>query len=243
MGGFRQWIKKHFKSKPDTILRKPFEDVNEFYTIHEVLGKGTYGVTYRCTEKSTGRSYACKKISKMRTNDVMMMRSQADHENNIGKEVEIMQLLSGSPNIVDFKSVHEDEKFVHLVMDLCAGGELPVNRRYDESNAARICKQILEAVHACHSVQVMHRDVKPQNLLFSTSDHSNALLKLSDFGVSVFIKEDMRRPDRVGTAPYTAPEVISYKYGKEADIWSAGVILHSILSGILPFRGGKLNLL
>ncbi|GLT62076.1 hypothetical protein SLA2020_347410 [Shorea laevis] len=217
--------------KSDTILGKPYEDVKLHYTFGKELGKGQFGVTFLCTENSTGKQYACKTISKKK------LLTKNDKE-DMRREVQIMQHLSGQPNIVEFKGAFEDRQSVHLVMELCAGGELfdriIARGHYTEKAAASIFRQIINVVHACHFMGVMHRDLKPENFLLSSKDE-NALLKATDFGLSVFIEEGKVYRDIVGSAYYVAPEVLRRKYGKEADIWSAGVMLYILLSGVPPF--------
>ncbi|EEF29820.1 calcium-dependent protein kinase 33 [Ricinus communis] len=217
--------------KPDTILEKPYEDVKLHYTIGKELGRGQFGVTYLCTEISTGKLYACKSISKRK------LVTRNDKE-DMKREIQIMQHLSGQPNIVEFKGAYEDKQSVHLVMELCAGGELfdriIAKGHYSEKEAASICRSIVNVVHACHFMGVMHRDLKPENFLLSSKDQ-NALLKATDFGLSVFIEEGKTYRDIVGSAYYVAPEVLRRRYGKEMDIWSAGVMLYILLSGVPPF--------
>ncbi|KAF4350627.1 hypothetical protein F8388_013168 [Cannabis sativa] len=217
--------------RSDTILGKPFEDVKQFYSIGKELGRGQFGVTYLCTENSTGRQFACKSISKRK------LVSKNDKE-DMKREIHIMQHLSGQPNIVEFKGAYEDKQSVHLVMELCAGGELfdriIAKGHYSERAAASICRAIVKVVHNCHFMGVMHRDLKPENFLLSSKEE-NALLKATDFGLSVFIEEGKVYRDIVGSAYYVAPEVLRRKYGKEIDVWSAGVMLYILLSGVPPF--------
>lgn len=171
--------------KPDTILGKPFVDVRSHYTLGKELGRGQFGVTYLCTENSTGRKYACKSISKRK----LVSKNDKD---DIKREIQIMQHLSGQPNIVEFKGAYEDRQSVHVVMELCAGGELfdriIAKGHYSERAAASICRDVVNVVHVCHFMGVMHRDLKPENFLLSSKDE-NALLKATDFGLSVFIDE------------------------------------------------------
>ncbi|KAJ1407903.1 Serine/threonine-protein kinase, active site [Sesbania bispinosa] len=217
--------------KQDSILGNQFEDVRQFYTLGKELGRGQFGVTHLCTENSTGMLYACKSISKRK------LVRKSDKE-DIKREIQIMQHLSGQPNIVEFKGAYEDRHSVHVVMELCAGGELfdriIAKGHYSERAAASICRQIVNVVHICHFMGVMHRDLKPENFLLSSKDE-NALLKATDFGLSVFIEEGKVYRDIVGSAYYVAPEVLRRRCGKEIDIWSAGVILYILLSGVPPF--------
>ena len=123
--------------KHDTITGKPFEDVKQHYTLGKELGRGQFGVTYLCTENSTGFQYACKSISKRK------LVSRDDKE-DMKREIQIMQHLSGQSNIVEFKGAFEDKQSVHVVMELCAGGELfdriIAKGHYSERAAASICR-------------------------------------------------------------------------------------------------------
>ncbi|KAK6932309.1 EF-hand domain [Dillenia turbinata] len=223
------------KPKPavnlSAILGKPFEDVRAFYTLGKELGRGQFGITYYCTENSTGLPYACKSILKRKLVSV-------NDKEDIRREIQIMQHLTGQANIVEFKGAYEDKHSVHLVMELCAGGELfdriIAQGHYSERAAASICRAIVNVVHICHFMGVMHRDLKPENFLLASKDEK-AMLKATDFGLSVFIEEGKVYRDIVGSAYYVAPEVLRRNYGKEMDVWSAGVILYILLSGVPPF--------
>ncbi|XP_006657762.1 calcium-dependent protein kinase 19 isoform X2 [Oryza brachyantha] len=219
------------KPTPDTILGKPYEDVRSAYSLGKELGRGQFGVTYLCTEIATGKQYACKSISKRK------LVSKADKE-DIRREIQIMQHLSGQQNIVEFRGAYEDKSNVHVVMELCAGGELfdriIAKGHYSERAAATICRAVVNVVNICHFMGVMHRDLKPENFLLATKEE-NAMLKATDFGLSVFIEEGKMYRDIVGSAYYVAPEVLRRNYGKEIDVWSAGVILYILLSGVPPF--------
>ncbi|CAI5968146.1 unnamed protein product [Closterium sp. NIES-64] len=140
---------------------------------------------------------------------------------------------------------------VHLVMELCNGGDLfdfiqsAPNRRLNERHAASVMRQLLGALHHCHSLGVLHRDVKPENILLCDrisrqSGNGEVEIKLSDFGVAGFLddgkdKNDGVCTDTTGTSEYMAPEVaMKAPYNAKADIWSAGVVLHAMLAGALP---------
>ncbi|KAK9270981.1 hypothetical protein L1049_026569 [Liquidambar formosana] len=219
------------KPQIGSVLGKPYLDVTTIYDLDKELGRGQFGITYLCTEKATGRKYACKSISRrklVKDKDIEDMR----------REVLMLQHLTGQPNIVEFKGAYEDKDNVHLVMELCSGGELfdriTQKGSFSEQQAADIFRQIVNVVHVCHFMGVMHRDLKPENFLFVSKDE-NAQLKATDFGLSVFIEEGKMYRDLVGSAYYVAPEVLNRNYGKEMDVWSAGVILYILLSGYPPF--------
>ncbi|EFJ22408.1 calcium dependent protein kinase 1 [Selaginella moellendorffii] len=214
-----------------SVLGRSTESVRELYTLGRKLGQGQFGVTYLCVEKSSGKQYACKTIPKRK------LISQEDVD-DVRREIQIMHHLAGQPNVVQIKGAYEDAGSVHLVMELCAGGELfdrIIQRgHYSERKAAELIRVIVGVVQACHSLGVMHRDLKPENFLL-LSKHEDSLMKATDFGLSVFFKPGRLLTDVVGSPYYVAPEVLRKKYGPEADVWSAGVILYILLSGVPPF--------
>ncbi|KAG6411399.1 hypothetical protein SASPL_129481 [Salvia splendens] len=213
------------------VLGRPMEDVHNTYTMGKELGRGQFGVTHLCTDKHTGEQFACKTIAK---------RKLANNEDveDVRREVQIMHHLTGQPNIVQLKGAYEDKHSVNLVMELCAGGELfdriISKGHYTERAAASLLRTIVQIVHTCHSMGVIHRDLKPENFLLQSKDE-DAPLKATDFGLSVFYKEGQVFKDIVGSAYYIAPEVLKRRYGPEADIWSVGVMLYILLSGVPPF--------
>ncbi|XP_073278270.1 calcium-dependent protein kinase 32-like [Primulina huaijiensis] len=206
-------------------------NIFDFYELGRELGRGEFGVTYLCTEKSTGEVFACKSISKKK------LRTRVDIE-DVKREVQIMKHLPKLPNVVSLKDTYEDDSAVHLVMELCEGGELfdrIVSRgHYTERAAAAVTRTIVEVIQNCHKHGVMHRDLKPENFLFANTKET-APLKVIDFGLSVIFKPGERFDEIVGSPFYMAPEVLKKDYGPEIDIWSAGVILYILLCGFPPF--------
>ncbi|KAF7815613.1 calcium-dependent protein kinase 17-like [Senna tora] len=213
------------------VLQRPMEDVKATYNVGKELGRGQFGVTHLCTHKATGQQFACKTIAKRK------LTNAADIE-DVRREVQIMHHLAGQANVVELKGAFEDKHSVHLVMELCAGGELfdriIAKGHYTERAAASLLRTIVQTVHTCHSMGVIHRDLKPENFLLLNKEEDSPL-KVNDFGLSVFFKEGETFKDIVGSAYYIAPEVLKRKYGPEVDIWSIGVMLYILLSGVPPF--------
>ncbi|KAJ6791710.1 calcium-dependent protein kinase 20-like isoform X1 [Iris pallida] len=214
------------------VLKSPTgRYIEETYELGRELGRGEFGVTYLCTDRATGELFACKSISKNK------LRTAIDIE-DVRREVEIMRNLPRHPNIVTLKDTYEDDSAVHLVMELCEGGELfdriVARGHYTERAAAAVTKTIVEVVQMCHKHGVMHRDLKPENFLFANKKES-AALKAIDFGLSVFFKPGETFSEIVGSPYYMAPEVLKRNYGPEVDVWSAGVILYILLCGVPPF--------
>ncbi|XP_010532303.1 PREDICTED: calcium-dependent protein kinase 10-like [Tarenaya hassleriana] len=205
--------------------------ISEKYTLGRELGRGEFGITHLCTDHETREVLACKSISKRK------LRTAIDIE-DVRREVAIMSTLPDHPNIVKLKAAYEDDENVHLVMELCAGGELfdriVARGHYTERAAAAVARTIAEVVSMCHSNGVMHRDLKPENFLF-VDKKENSALKAIDFGLSVFFKPGERFTEIVGSPYYMAPEVLKKNYGPEVDVWSAGVIVYILLCGVPPF--------
>ncbi|XP_062026707.1 calcium-dependent protein kinase 10 [Rosa rugosa] len=205
--------------------------IGDKYILGRELGRGEFGITYLCTDRETKEALACKSISKRK------LRTAVDIE-DVRREVAIMSNLPEHPNIVKLKATYEDNENVHLVMELCEGGELfdriVARGHYSERAAANVARTVAEVVRMCHANGVMHRDLKPENFLFSNKkEHSP--LKAIDFGLSVFFKPGEKFMEIVGSPYYMAPEVLKRNYGPEVDIWSAGVILYILLCGVPPF--------
>ncbi|KAK6795211.1 hypothetical protein RDI58_008664 [Solanum bulbocastanum] len=209
----------------------PKTRISDKYILGRELGRGEFGVTYLCTDRETRDALACKSISKKK------LRTAVDIE-DVRREVAIMSSLPDHPNIVKLRATYEDNEAVHLVMELCEGGELfdriVARGHYSERAAAGVARTVAEVVRMCHANGVMHRDLKPENFLFANKkEHS--VLKAIDFGLSVFFKPGERFSEIVGSPYYMAPEVLKRNYGPEVDIWSAGVILYILLCGVPPF--------
>jgi len=185
-------------------------------------------------DKADGAEYACKSIPKRN------FLSQEDYK-DVYREIPIMHHLSDRSNVIRIHGAYEDAHFVHIIMELCAGGDLfdriVTKGHYSERKAAKLIKTIVGMVEGCYSLGVMHRDLKPENFLFAGTSE-DAPLKAIDFGLSMFYKPGDKFSDVVGSPYYVAPEVLQKCYGPKADVWSAGVILYILLCGVPPFWAG-----
>lgn len=159
-------------------------NLKDQYALGEQLGWGQFGIIRACSDRQTGEVLACKSIAKDRLVTQEDVRS-------IKLEFEIMTRLSGHPNVVDLKAVYEEEDCVHLVMELCAGGELfhqlEKYGRFSEDKARVLFRQLMQVVTYCHDNGVVHRDLKPENILLSKKASSSPI-KLADFGLATYIK-------------------------------------------------------
>lgn len=207
-----------------TGRKNKFEDD---YILGDGIGRGKFGSVWLCRSKVTGVEFACKTLQK--------------GEETVHREVEIMQHLSGHPGVVTLHAVYEESECFQLVMELCSGGRLIDQMvdegRYSEQRAANIFKDVMLVIKYCHDMGVVHRDIKPENILLA----SLGKMKLADFGLAMRISNGQTLSGLAGSPAYVAPEVLSGNYSEKVDIWSAGVLLHALLAGGLPFQGDSLE--
>lgn len=168
----------------DSVLGRKTGNMKELYSLGRKLGQGQFGTTFLCVEKEGSKEFACKSIAKRK------LTTREDVE-DVRREIHIMHHLAGHPNVIQILGAYEDAVAVHVVMELCAGGELfdrIIQRgHYTERKAAALARVIVGVVEACHSLGVMHRDLKPENFLF-VNHEEESLLKTIDFGLSMFFK-------------------------------------------------------
>lgn len=145
--------------------------IEQDYELGVNIGQGKFGSVVLCRSKCSGEMFACKTLRK--------------GKEIVHREVEIMQHLSGHPGVVTLKAVYEDASSFHLVMELCAGGRLldQMAREgpFSEHKAANLLKELMLVIKYCHDMGVVHRDVKPENVLLTSSGK----IKLADFGLAV----------------------------------------------------------
>lgn len=202
-------------------------------------GEGHFGTVRLCRLRTDPRKqFAVKTINKAQVRKPEMLNA----------EIKIM-LKVKHPNIIRIVDVFEDNEITHIVSELCTGGELldriieklqTAEKSLSELSAAVILKQILDAVHYCHSHNppIVHRDLKPENILFKDKSETS-VLKVIDFGLSKLAPRDHAgiMHSRVGTPYYVAPEVLRRDYTLKCDMWSIGVIAYILLCGYPPFYG------
>ncbi|XP_048594908.1 serine/threonine-protein kinase PEPKR2-like [Brassica napus] len=201
--------------------------IDDDYVFGPNIGKGKFGSVRICRSKSNGIDFACKTLKK--------------GEETVHREVEIMQHLSGHPRVVTLHAVYEESDCFHLVMELCSGGRLidqmVKEGRYSEQRAANIFKDLMLVINYCHEMGVVHRDIKPENILLTAAGK----IQLADFGLAMRIAKGQTLSGLAGSPAYVAPEVLSESYSEKVDVWSAGVLLYALLSGVLPFKGDSLD--
>ncbi|XP_039085211.1 serine/threonine-protein kinase SIK3 isoform X4 [Hyaena hyaena] len=205
-----------------------------YYEIDRTIGKGNFAVVKRATHLVTKAKVAIKIIDK----------TQLDEDNlkKIFREVQIMKMLC-HPHIIRLYQVMETERMIYLVTEYASGGEifdhLVAHGRMAEKEARRKFKQIVAAVYFCHCRNIVHRDLKAENLLLD----ANLNIKIADFGFSNLFTPGQLLKTWCGSPPYAAPELFEGKEydGPKVDIWSLGVVLYVLVCGALPFDGSTLQ--
>ncbi|XP_006620977.1 peripheral plasma membrane protein CASK isoform X10 [Apis dorsata] len=215
---------------------------DEVYELCEIIGKGPFSVVRKCIHRQTGQTFAVKIV------DVAKFTSSPGlSTNDLKREATICHMLK-HPHIVELLETYSSEGMLYMVFEYMDGSDLcfEVVRRatagfvYSEAVASHYMRQILEALRYCHENDIIHRDLKPQCALLAGKENS-APVKLRGFSVAVQLQSSQANGvGRVGCPHFMAPEVIQRRqYGKPGDVWSAGVLLHVLLTGTLPFVGSR----
>jgi len=195
----------------------------------EVVGQGSFGKVRRAVHHSTKQQVAIKILPQTGESAVDMQRAM--------REIDILMKLS-HPNIISLHQVIEGKDKLFIVMDFVHGTDLMAyiqsNNGLSEKEAQRCFRQIVSALQYCHERGVLHRDVKPKNILVDI----DGTLKLIDFGMSNWIEEGKLRSTFCGTPAFASPEIIlGIKYtGPQVDVWSTGVVLYLMVTGKYPFE-------
>lgn len=217
-------------------------EFSERYRGIKMLGKGSFGQVILCADKVNGQQRAVKVI---RTENSEKSKSRSGVNKGVDKralrtEVELLKTLD-HPNIMKLYEFYEDTTFWYIVTEVYSGGELfdeiLKRKRFNEVDAAIIIKQILSGITYMHKHNVVHRDLKPENILLESKE-KNADIKIIDFGLSTYLDALKGKRDKLGTAYYIAPEILTgLECTEKCDVWSTGVILYILLSGCPPFGG------
>uniref|UniRef100_A0A0N4ZSC4 protein kinase C n=1 Tax=Parastrongyloides trichosuri TaxID=131310 RepID=A0A0N4ZSC4_PARTI len=210
------------------------QEFSQLYQIFadEILGSGQFGTVYGAIHRKTGKHVAVKLIDKL--------KFPSNKEAALRTEVEILQRVKHH-GVVEFQQMLETHDRIFVVMEKLKGDMLEMilsseKGRLNERCTQFLIYQILIALQYLHSQNVVHCDMKPENILL-TSDSDFPQVKLCDFGFARIIGERSFRRSVVGTPAYLAPEVLRNKgFNRSLDMWSVGVIVYVSLSGTFPFN-------
>ncbi|ETV95191.1 CAMK/CAMKL/AMPK protein kinase [Aphanomyces invadans] len=230
-------LARKIKAKPadPRVLRALHRsDSMDMYQLGPVIGHGRFGKVRRATHRLTGQVVAMKVYNKAQV-------KHDDHIQLIRKEVDIMKEID-HPNVVRLYEILETPEYILIAMELCEGEDLGKyiarRTRVNEGIARAIFTQLVDSISYLHRQNIIHRDIKPDNIFIQDSV-TPPIVKLVDFGLG------SRDPDHskklsafCGTPAFMAPEIIFQEAydGKPVDAWSLGVVLYMMTVGKIPFE-------
>ncbi|CAD8190200.1 unnamed protein product [Paramecium octaurelia] len=214
-------IQQHGKSSPKKII-------NDFeYHLEDCLGQGEYSSVFKGQDRRSGQEVAIKVIenSKLNSNFSRQMLSN---------EIESLKKLN-SPYILQYINYIYTPNNQYIITEYCNEGELRFVKNRSDQQLLRIFHQLLQALKELKSKNIIHRDIKPPNIMMH-----NCIPKLADFGFSVNINSLELQKSSFGTPLYMAPEsLINDVYSFQSDIWSVGITMYELIYGNVPFYHGK----
>jgi tRNA A-37 threonylcarbamoyl transferase component Bud32 len=201
------------------------------YRLIEAVGSGAFGTVWRAVDERLDREVAVKAIP-------LSMGGE-----RVEREIRATARLA-HPGVVTIHEASADETHAYLISEFVRGttlGELYVNGRCSDRDVARIGAALAAALDHAHAQGVIHRDIKPGNILIPDAPRSEAgIVKLADFGIASLAGDDAltRTGDVIGTLAYMSPEQAAGRpVGVESDLWSLAIVVHEGLSGFNPVRG------
>lgn len=226
-------ICKTIKITPGMFIQFKDTRVESQYEFRQKLGEGPYGYVRLAIQKQTGHQRAIKSVEK---------RNFPKTFSEFKHEFEVLKSLD-HPNIVKVYECFEDSSYLHIVTEYIPGGQLIdfiiKQKCLSESLATEIMRQIFSGIGYCHSHNIVHRDLQPENLLLE--NETSLTLKVIDFVTSSLVScQNFAKFEK--NPSFSAPEVLSNQiFDTGCDMWSCGVIMYLLLSGKLPFYGRNEN--
>eukprot|EP01083_Nonionella_stella_P062681 162986_1 len=224
-------MKNSLRSAPNSDRQRMVSS----YIVGEKIGSGSFATVWLARHKTTGKCVAIKSISRTKLN------VNKKHQTNLESEISIMKRLD-HPNIVRLFDIEITDRHIYLILEFCDGGDLSHYIRkhgpLTEKHAQIWLKQLASGLLYVRNRNLIHRDLKPQNLLLSEGpDGSLATLKIADFGFARYIQPESLAATLCGSPLYMAPEILKVqKYDAKADLWSVGTILFEMVTGKPPFN-------
>uniref|UniRef100_K4A6J2 Protein kinase domain-containing protein n=1 Tax=Setaria italica TaxID=4555 RepID=K4A6J2_SETIT len=202
------------------------------YELLRPIGSGAYSQVWLGRHRARGAEVAVKEIA--------MERLSSKLRESLLSEVDILRRIR-HPNVIALHDSIKDHGRIYLILEYCRGGDLhgylQRHKRVSETVAKHFIRQLASGLQMLRDNNVVHRDLKPQNILL-VENNENSLLKIADFGFAKFLQPFALAETLCGSPLYMAPEVMqAQKYDAKADLWSVGVILYQLVTGIPPFNG------
>eukprot|EP00117_Sycon_ciliatum_P016540 scpid14517/ scgid15924/ Serine/threonine-protein kinase 17A; DAP kinase-related apoptosis-inducing protein kinase 1 len=204
----------------------------EKYDVGEIIGRGKFSTVKLCTEKDTGKEFAVK---------ILRTARRGCSRDAILNEVRIMNMCVDCMYVLKLVEVFDGGREFHLVEELAECGDLysrclAEENHAEENEVRNYIRQLIDALVFIHERNIVHCDIKPENVLVTRDDTDN--IRLVDFGLARVVSPKDKVCEIVGTTEYVAPEILSFEPIMAAcDMWSLGVLAYTLLSGISPFLG------
>ena len=225
------------------------------------IGNGVYGEVYLGQDIISKKDFAIKKISKSKL-------LNPENEYCFNNEVSILKYLQPHPNLIKFHLIYESISNFYIIEEYCNGGNLEQNlikyikknnKPFTEEISKYIIKNILYGLSNLNSQNIIHRDLKVENILLHFDNEEdlinqnlmNSKIKIIDFGFAKFLKKNEFADSIIGTPLFMDPIILNSMndkkendknmYDKKVDMWSLGIISYYILLGNLPFQGNNIN--
>nr|GMC81748.1 serine/threonine-protein kinase ATG1c isoform X1 [Ipomoea batatas] len=203
------------------------------YLVGKQVGTGSYSTVWHARHRDHGTEVAIKEIVTARLNSKL--------QESLMSEIVILRKIN-HPNIIHLHDMIQEPGKIYIVLEYCRGGDLSIyiqqrNGRIPEATAKHFMQQLASGLKVLRENNLIHRDLKPQNLLLSVND-DNAVLKIADFGFARSLQPRGLAETLCGSPLYMAPEIMQLqKYDAKADLWSVGAILFQLVTGKTPFIG------
>lgn len=243
------------------------KNVNEAFTLYNKIGNGAFSAVYLGKDNSNNKCVAIKKVNKA----ILINNISKIYFNN---EIYILKHLPHHNNIIQYNTLYQTLSSYYVVTEYCNGGSLETalsmyyvkhKRPLSESIARYICKEIINGLYYLHSNNIIHRDIKAENILLHYSNENdlinctltNAQVKIIDFGFArLLAKNESTASSVIGTPLFMDPLILrktvvygngssssnnKCDYDYKVDIWSFGVIAYQMLMGVIPFNGESCN--
>jgi len=200
------------------------------FELGEYLGKGTFSRIRTATTKQNGLKVALKAISKKHIDALKVQR-------HLVHEIDIQAHLC-HPHVLRLFGFFWDATHIYMILEQAESGDLrklqnrQPNKRFSDCNASNVAAQVASALAYCHQLHILHRDVKPENIVVTEAKH----VKLADFGWATQTRPGETRHTLCGTIDYVSPELVrGTGHAFPVDAWALGVLSYELLVGQAPF--------
>lgn len=227
---YDQFVTEDIKSQGPVDIKT--SSIYNYYDILEEIGTGAFGVVHRCREKKTGQIFAAKFIPVAHPYEKLVIR----------KEIDIMNQLHHN-KLIRLHDAFEDDDEMIQIYEFMSGGELferitDEGYHMSEAEVVKYMRQICDGVRHMHEKNIIHLDLKPENIMCQTKTSTN--VKIIDFGLATKLDPNEIVKISTGTAEFAAPEIAEREpVGFYTDMWAVGVLAYVLLSGLSPFGGAN----